>query len=151
MPEKTPRSVYNDIASLAAGDCMSVLRLLRVVWLGLCFASAPALAQAPSSVFVPSFWDPQNRLEKPDLGGLHAIRFLTEEDYPPFHFAMPDGSLAGFDVDIARAICEELKVVCTIQQRRFDLLADALETGQGDALIASLRIDKKNRGKFDFT
>jgi polar amino acid transport system substrate-binding protein len=111
----------------------------------------PAAAQTPASVFVPSFWDPQNRLEKPDLGGLHGIRFLTEEDYPPFHFAMPDGSLAGFDVDIARAICEELKVVCTVQQRRFDLLAGALDAAQGDALIASLRIDAESRGKFDFT
>jgi polar amino acid transport system substrate-binding protein len=122
-----------------------------LVLFGLLCASGSASAQTPSSVFVPSFWDPQNRLEKPDLGALHSIKFLTEEDYPPFHFAMPDGSLAGFDVDLARAICEELKVACTIQQRRFDLLADALDSGQGDALIASLRIDAENRRKFDFT
>ncbi len=64
---------------------------------------------------------------------------------------MPDGSLAGFDIDIARAICEQLKVACTIQQRRFDLLAGALDAGQGDALIASLRIDTESRSRFDFT
>lgn len=120
-----------------------------LVALLVCFA-APVRAQAPT-VFVPSFWDPQKRPEKPDLGGLHSIRFLTEEDYPPFHFTMPDGSLAGFDIDLARAICEELKVTCTIQQRRFDLLADALNGDEGDALMASLRIDAANRGKFDFT
>ncbi|MGH6676978.1 MAG: transporter substrate-binding domain-containing protein, partial [Xanthobacteraceae bacterium] len=78
-------------------------------------------------------------------------RFLTEDDYPPFHFALPDGTLAGFDVDLARAICEELKIACTIQARRFDLLADALNSGEGDALIASLRIDAQSRAKFDFT
>lgn len=117
-----------------------------LVYLVVC----PALAETPG-VFVPSFWDPQKRLEKPDLGGLRAIRFLTEDDYPPFHFAMADGSLTGFDVDLARAICEELKVACTIQQRRFDLLNEALNTDQGDALIAPLRIDVENRKKYDFT
>jgi polar amino acid transport system substrate-binding protein len=119
--------------------------------LGQTAAQTAASAQKTANVFVPSFWDPQQRLEKPDLAGLHAIRFLTEEDYPPFHFAMPDGSLAGFDVDLARAICEELKLACTIQQRRFDLLAGALAADEGDALIAALRIDAENRRTFDFT
>jgi polar amino acid transport system substrate-binding protein len=131
------------------GDGM--FRLCRFLAFVICFIPNPAFCQKPASVFVPGFWDPQQRLEKPDLAGLHSIRFLTEEDYPPFHFAMPDGSLAGFDVDLARAICEELKVACTIQQRRFDLLRDALVSDQGDALIASLRIDTENRSTFDFT
>lgn len=136
-----------------------MFRLYRFLAFFLCCLPFPALsqtaaptpAQKTANVFVPSFWDPQQRLEKPDLAGLHTIRFLTEEDYPPFHFAMPDGSLAGFDVDLARAICEELKLACTIQQRRFDLLAGALAADEGDALIAALRIDAENRNTFDFT
>ncbi len=46
------------------------------------------------------------------------IRFLTETDYPPFNFTGPDGNPAGFNVDLARLICEEIKVTCTIQMRR---------------------------------
>jgi polar amino acid transport system substrate-binding protein len=107
--------------------------------------------QPLGSVVVPNFFDPQHRVDKPDLAELHSLRFLTEDDYPPFHFALPDGSLAGFDIDLARAICEELKIACTIQARRFDLLADALNANDGDALIASLRIDAQSRAKFDFT
>jgi polar amino acid transport system substrate-binding protein len=129
---------------------MSPKLISKVVVVALWLAAQPAVAETPH-VFVPGFFDPQKRIDKPDLAGLHAIRFLTEEDYPPFHFAMPDGSLAGFDVDLARAICEELRVSCTIQQRRFDLLAPALNGDEGDALIASLRIDAANRAKFDFT
>jgi polar amino acid transport system substrate-binding protein len=112
-----------------------------------CLAASPPAG----SVVVPNFLDPQHRVDEPDLNELHSLRFLTEDDYPPFHFALPDGSLAGFDIDLARAICEELKIACTIQARRFDLLADALNSGDGDALIASLRIDAQSRGKFDFT
>jgi len=110
-----------------------------------------AWAQTSQPVTVPNYFDPQNRLEKPDLSAIHTLRFLTEDDYPPFHFALSDGTLTGFDIDLARAICEELKIACTIQARRFDLLADALNNGEGDALIASLRIDAASRARFDFT
>src|SRR2546430_11805089 len=57
---------------------------------------------AGGGVFVPCFWDPHHRPAKPDLTGLRSLRFLTEDDYPPFHFALPDATLSGFDVDLAR-------------------------------------------------
>ena len=99
----------------------------------------------------PSFWDPALHLEKPDISGLRAIRFLTADDYPPLNFARGDGELSGFNVEIARAICEELHIGCTIQARRFDTLVDALETGKGDALIASLATTPALRDRLDFT
>ena len=77
--------------------------------------------------------------------------FLTEDDYPPFHCALPDGTLSGFDVDLARAICEELKITCTIQARRYDTLIDALNSDQGDALMAATRIDPQTRATLDFS
>ena len=52
--------------------------------------------------------------------------------------AGPDGNPAGFNVDLARLICEEIKVSCTIQMRRFDTLLDALNDNRGDAVIASI-------------
>ena len=100
---------------------------------------------------MPSFWDPQRRIEKPDTGFLHLIRFLTEDDFPPFNFALPDGALSGFNVDLARAICEELGVACTIQSRRYDLLISALDENKGDAIIASLGINPQTRARVDFT
>ena len=52
---------------------------------------------------------------------------------------------------LARAICEDLKLTCTIQARRFDHPDRRLNTGEGDAIIASLRIDAEPRAKLDFT
>jgi polar amino acid transport system substrate-binding protein len=114
---------------------------------------APALAQpaAEAPVAVPSFWDPRRRPERPDLTRLTAIRFLTEAEYPPFDYLGPDGNPAGFNVDLARAICEELKVNCTIQVRRFDMLVDALTENRGDAVIASLAPTRELRRKVDFS
>ncbi len=79
------------------------------------------------------------------------IRFLTETDYPPFNFTGPDGNPAGFNVDMARAICEEIKVACTIQMRRFETLVDAINANRGDAIIASMAVTPLIRAKLDFT
>ncbi|MFN3889420.1 MAG: transporter substrate-binding domain-containing protein [Beijerinckiaceae bacterium] len=115
--------------------------------------SLSVLAQqpAPGAVFVPNFWDPQRRLERPDLASLRTIRFVTDDEYPPFGFAGPDGALAGFNVDLARALCEELKIPCTIQARRFDTILGAIEQGQADAAIASMAATPATRARVDFT
>src|SRR5215470_14854187 len=109
----------------AAGDTMPARAQVAVTPR----PSAPAI--------VPGFWDPRRRPERPDLARLTAIRFMTEVDYPPFNFAGPDGNPAGFNVDLARMVCEELKVACTVQMRRFDTLFDSLDANRGDAAIAS--------------
>jgi polar amino acid transport system substrate-binding protein len=104
-----------------------------------------------SGVNVPGFWDPRRRPERPDLSRVTAIRFLTGFDYPPFNFVGPDGNPAGFNVDLARLICEEIKATCTIQMRRFDTLLEALEQNRGDAVVASIAATAGARGRADFT
>lgn len=99
----------------------------------------------------PAFWDFNRVLEKPDLSAVRQIRFLTEDDYPPFNYQGPDGQLAGFNVDLARALCTEIEAACTIQRRQWDLLIPALDDNSGDAVIASLAINPETRKKVDFT
>ena len=111
-------------------------------------SGAPAV-QAP--VAVPGFWDPRRRPERPDTSRISQIRFLTEFDYPPFNYAGPDGNPAGFNVELARLICEELKLQCTIQLRRFDTLLQALGENRADAVIASLAVTPETRLRVDFS
>jgi polar amino acid transport system substrate-binding protein len=114
--------------------------------------SDPAAAQATDpAASVPGFWDPRRRPERPDLTRISIIRFLTEIDYPPFNYAGPGGNPTGLNVDLARMICEELKVNCTVQMRRFDTLVDALAENRGDAVIASLAVTSDARRRIDFT
>ena len=114
--------------------------------------SVPATAAVTADpTAVPGFWDPRRRPVRPDLTRISIIRFLTETDYPPFNFAGPDGAPAGFNVDLARQICEEIKVACTIQMRRFDTLIDALNKNEGDAVIASIAETPEMRKKVDFS
>ncbi len=110
-----------------------------------------AIVQPAAPQAVPGFWDPRRRPDRPDLARLTVIRFLTETDYPPFNFTGPDGNPAGFNVDLARMICEEIKVACTIQMRRFETLVDAINGNRGDAIIASLAVTPQLRAKLDFS
>jgi polar amino acid transport system substrate-binding protein len=125
-----------------------------MVMLSMFVSARPAAAEpgaAQRTVVVPGFWDPRRRPERPDLSRLLTIRFLTELDYPPFDYAGPDGNPAGFNVDLARDICDEIKVNCTIQVRPFETLLDALNTNSGDAVIASIAANPETRQRADFT
>jgi polar amino acid transport system substrate-binding protein len=113
--------------------------------------SVPQPVTEPGPQAVPGFWDPRRRPDRPDLSRITVIRFLTETDYPPFNFTGPDGNPAGFNVDLARMICDEIKVTCTVQMRRFETLLDAISSNRGDAIIASLAVTPQLRARLDFS
>lgn len=142
-----PRQTSCFVRRLARNILVVALIVAPLVPASAIFASA-AEAQ---EIFVPRFWDPKRRPEKPDLGRMTQIRFLTEDNYPPFHFRGPNGLPIGFNIDLARAICEELSVTCTVQVRRFDTLLASLEANAGDAVIASIAITPETRAQVDFT
>jgi polar amino acid transport system substrate-binding protein len=109
-------------------------------------ASALPAAEDP-----PGLWDLKRRPDRPDLRTVQQIRFLTEDEYPPFNFQGPSGKLEGFNVDLARAVCAELAVTCTVQARRWDTIVAALEAGQGDVVAASLSGTAEARERLLFT
>ena len=110
-----------------------------------------AVIVPPRTVVVPGFWDPRRRPERPDLSHLQAVRFLTDTDYPPFDYAGPDGNPAGFNVDLARLICAEIKAACTIQSRPFATLLNSLDANNGDAVVASIAATPETRKRADFS
>ena len=80
-----------------------------------------------------------------------SIRFVTDSDYPPFNYLDDEGTLTGFNVDVARAICLELDVSCDVQPRDWKDLVPALKRGDTDAVIASLAITPRALSEVDFT
>jgi polar amino acid transport system substrate-binding protein len=114
-------------------------------------AQPPKPAASPTAQAVPGFWDPRRRPDRPDLSRVTVIRFLTETDYPPFNFTGADGNPAGFNVELARLLCAEIKASCTIQMRRFETLVNSLAANRGDAIIASMSVTPQLRAQVDFT
>ena len=63
------------------------------------------------------------------------IQFAMEATYPPFESIDESGNIIGFDVDIAKAICEKINAECTFVNAPFDSLIPSLKLGKFDALI----------------
>jgi polar amino acid transport system substrate-binding protein len=108
-------------------------------------------AVASAGVVIPDFWDPRRRVERPPPGTVQALRFITTDDFPPFNFLDADGHLTGFNVDLARAICAELAIPCTIQARTWSELADRVVDKTADAAIAGIAITAEARTRLDFS
>lgn len=85
------------------------------------------------------------------MKGLRTLRFVTDTGYPPFHYYDEVGALTGFNVDLAKAICETLEVACEIKATNWSDLIPSLDNGEADAAIASIRITTEVLEAADFT
>jgi polar amino acid transport system substrate-binding protein len=87
----------------------------------------------------------------PDLKAVESLRIAVDEDFPPFSYKEQTGALNGFNVAIANAICEDLRLTCEFSARRWDDLMPALERGEVDAVIAGVNVTEQAVETADFT
>lgn len=79
------------------------------------------------------------------------LRVATEGSYAPFNYTRADGTLAGFDVDIAYAICDKMNVQCQISPQDWDGIIPALKSGKYDAIIAAMSVTPERAKQVDFS
>jgi len=79
------------------------------------------------------------------------LRVGVEGAYPPFSSLGTDGQLKGFDIDIAKALCTEMKTRCTQVQMEFDGMIPALQSRKIDFVVASMSITPERAKVVDFT
>ncbi len=83
-----------------------------------------------------------------DLGKL---RVGVEGAYPPFSSVGADGKIKGFDIDIANALCAEMKAQCTLVQTDFDGMIPSLQAKKLDLIVASMSITPERLKVVDFS
>jgi lysine-arginine-ornithine-binding protein len=106
---------------------MMIRKLVAAAALAVVFAG-PAFAQSPVK-----------------------LRVGVEGNYPPFSQIAPDGKLSGFDIDIANAVCAEMKAECTLVQQEFDGIIPALNAKKFDMIVASMTITEERKKAVDFS
>ncbi len=79
------------------------------------------------------------------------LRIATEGAYPPFNEKNAAGELIGFDVDIANALCAEMKRTCVIVAQDWDGIIPGLVNNKYDAIVASMSITEERLKSIDFT
>lgn len=79
------------------------------------------------------------------------IRIGTEGAYPPFNFYGPDRNLQGFEIDLAKAVCENQKVKCEFVAQDWEGLIPGLLAGKFDAIFASLSNTEERRKAIAFS
>ncbi len=86
-------------------------------------------------------------------GSLHAadLRVGVEGAYPPFSWKESDGTLKGFDIDIANAICAEMNRKCVLIEQDWDGMIPALLAKKFDTIIASMSITEERKKRVDFS
>jgi arginine transport system substrate-binding protein len=79
------------------------------------------------------------------------IRFAMEATYPPFEYMNPKGEILGFDVDVAKALCNQIQAQCQFSNQPWNSLIPSLKLGKFDALISSIAITPEREKQVSFT
>lgn len=75
----------------------------------------------------------------------------TEGAYPPYNYVGTDGSLQGFDVDFAKALCIKIAADCTIIKQDWAGLIPGLIARKFDLIVASMGILPDREALIDFS
>jgi arginine/ornithine transport system substrate-binding protein len=82
---------------------------------------------------------------------LPELKVAIDPTYEPFTFKTADGKPTGFDVDIAEALCAEIKRQCVYVEQVWDSMIPGLQAKKYDVIISSMSITDERKKVVDFT
>ncbi|WP_374522956.1 ABC transporter substrate-binding protein [Hydrogenophaga sp.] len=116
---------------------LSLVGAAALVGCGKSEAPAPAAAPAAEPAAAPA--------------ALPELKVAIDPTYQPFTFKTADGKPTGFDVDIAEALCKEIKRQCVFVEQVWDSMIPGLQAKKYDAIISSMSITEERLQVVDFS
>jgi polar amino acid transport system substrate-binding protein len=79
------------------------------------------------------------------------VRIAVEGAFPPFNYLDSKNNLQGFDVDVARALCDAAQLKCEIVIQEWTSMIPNLLANRYDAIISSMSMSAERREKVAFS
>ena len=79
------------------------------------------------------------------------LKVAIDPTYEPFTFKTADGKPTGFDVDMANAICEQIKRQCVFVEQVWDSMIPGLTAQKYDVIISAMSITDDRMKEVDFS
>ncbi len=79
------------------------------------------------------------------------VRIGTDGGYRPWSGTTPAGELEGFDIELAKAVCEEMQRTCRFTSQPWEGMIPALEQGKYDILVGGISITPQRAKRLSFT
>ncbi|RVQ59532.1 lysine/arginine/ornithine ABC transporter substrate-binding protein [Sinorhizobium medicae] len=79
------------------------------------------------------------------------VTIATEGAYAPWNFSGPNGALEGFEIDLAKVLCERMKVECDVVAQNWDGIIPSLTAKKYDAIMAAMSVTPKREEVIAFS
>lgn len=122
---------------------LSMIGAATLAGCGKTEAPAPAAPAAPAPTAAAPAPEPASPWPE--------LRVAIDPTYKPFTYKTDTGEPAGFDVDVAKALCDELKSKCVFVEQAWDGMIPGLLAKKYDAIISSMSITEERKQSVDFT
>lgn len=79
-----------------------------------------------------------------------SVTIGVEGAFPPFNMAASDGTLSGYDIDVANEVCKRANLKCTLVAQDWDSQIPSLNAGKFDTVL-TMGPNENRRKVIDFT
>lgn len=79
------------------------------------------------------------------------VRIILNIPYEPFEFRDGNGELAGFDVELSKALCTQAQLSCSWSEQSWESLLPSLMTRKADAIMSGMTISDERRQQVLFS
>lgn len=110
--------------------------------------AAPAAEETPAAQEAPAV------SETPTIDKIKAagkLTILTSSGFAPFEYLGENNEVVGVDMDLAKAIADEIGVELEIVDMDFDGIVMAVQSGKGDLGVAGMSNTEERRQNVDFS